>query len=241
MFRNVIGFCLLMAIWAGSLGYADGYTPRVGEVLQYKVMVKSTIHGANQTVKVLSNNVYRDRQVVNVRLTMNTIGLLDSMAKYHEKEDLVLDVDGLYPWFIKREVQDGRKTFTEEVTFDYDQGLAVRLVTKDGGSQERSEIKLPGFVQDGLSLQFFFRRCTKGDSNQIYLYANGSVEKVGYVVNQVQEVLKLDCGDFSKYYQVDNKESNITVLVANNQERLPLVIRKMASFGKIEARLSKVE
>lgn len=239
MYRKILAISLALVILSAGSGFADGYTPKVGEVLEYKVIVKSMIYGADQKVKVISKDLYQEHDVVKVLFTMNTRGMVQSMTNYSEKEDLILDTEGLYPWYLKREVHDGDETLTEEVTFDYDQKIAVRLYAKNGSEPERSEIQLPGFVQDGLSLQFYFRRCQPGKDQQLYLYSNGKVDQFDYDVCKVKEPMKLDCGQFRDYYQLENAETKFTILVSGDQDRYPLVIRKIAKIGKIEVKLEK--
>ena len=77
--------------------------PKVGEILKYKVIVKSAIHGANETIKVVSKDTYNGRDVYNIHSQMGTIGLAKGLYNYDQVEDLVLDAEGLYPWFIKLE------------------------------------------------------------------------------------------------------------------------------------------
>ena len=230
---------MFMTVNSG-FGLASGYTPRVGEIMDYHVIAKSVIYGADQRIKVVSKGTYQGREIVNLQLEMATIGMMQNIQKYSEKEELILDVEGLYPWYLKREVNQGDKQKVEEVTFDYARGIAIRNVSKNNGSKYREELKLPGFVQDSLSLPYFLRKeALKSGQHQIYFYNNGDIETIRFQATKVNQPLKLDCGTFSQYWQISNAESKITVMLADNAERQPLIIQKVAQFGKVEARLVK--
>lgn len=241
MFRKTIFLIVLSLIGSLSGGvYGNVYSPKVGESLEYKVIVKSMMHGADQTIKVLSKGVIHNREVVNIQSVMTTVGLIGSLAKYSEKEDLVLDSTGLFPWHIRREVHDGDKILIEDVTFDYARQTAIRIFTRNGGTPERTELKLPEYVQDGLSLQFYLRKGNfVNGPNKVIFYSNGAMEETVYTVKEVKETLRLDCGTYKNFLQVDHPKSGIIILL-DTIERMPLVIRKNASFGKIEAKLVKI-
>lgn len=248
-YKKLIFYSGLIFLICGS-GYTDedafgdyrGYSPRVGEVLSYKVIAKSFIYGADQKVKVVSKGVFANRNVFNVEYTFNTIGLVWSLTKYHEREELVLDEEGLYPLFTKREIFDNGKLLIEETNFDYARGYAIRTVTNSDGNKNTSEIKLPGFVQDSLSLQFFLRKqLFEEGRKRISIYYFGTVEEIEYEITKINEPIKLEYGSYPRYYQITSDQAKITVYFTDNEEHIPLVIKKSANFGKVEARLSKIE
>lgn len=267
-FGLIFGLVLLLGF--GNLGYADqtantvpndgdpktdttvgsnaednpgsnGYLPRVGETLDYDLWVKSVIHGGKQTVKVLSRDSDPDGDVFHVQCTMKTIGLAYTLTKYSEVEDVILDGNGIYPLSIRREVHQGKSTSIEKVEFDYKNGIATRSYYVDNGKIETTEIRLPGIVQDAVSLQFFLR---KGDfqrgANKLYYYENGMIDETSYNVVEGTAALKLACGTYDRYLRIDQNGGKITVLVAQDNYRIPLVIRVLASFGKVEAKLVKI-
>jgi hypothetical protein len=172
---------------------------------------------------------------------METIGFIDGLFKYSQVEDLVLDAEGFYPWVIKVTTKDKKHNQYEETRFDYEAQKAVRLRTKNGQVKEPSQIDLPGFVQDGLSLQYYLRREQAGaDTNRIYYYENGKIKNITFTVRQVAQTVQLESGTYSKYLQVNDDNSGITVLISQNSERLPIVIKSIANFGAIEMKLSKI-
>jgi hypothetical protein len=200
------------------------------------------VHGADQIIKIGAKSVFQGREVVEVVSTMKTVGLLDNAAKYQEIERVLLDVEGIYPHYIKREITEKEKSVVEEVTFYYARNLAVRSYTKNGAAQPNEEIKLAGPIQDGLSLQFFLRKANMSNgSYKVLFYSNGAIEETVYNVALIKDNLNLGCGTFKQYFQIDHFKSGITVLIANTPERWPLVIRKNASFGKIEVKLEKIK
>lgn len=264
-------FCMILLLGLGNLGYAEPdsppvptlnphaadsgisaksdknsgtntYRPRVGEVLEYDLWVKSIIHGGKQTVKVISRDEGPNGEVYHVQCSMRTIGLVYSLTKYSEVEDVILDGDGIYPLSIRREVRQGKSISVEKVEFNYQQGIATRTIYADNGNIESSAIKLPGIVQDAISLQFFLR---KGDYrkgvNKLYYYENGMIDETSYNVTEKTEPLKLTCGSFPTYDQIDHNSGKITVLIGQDTYRIPLVIQVFASFGKVEAKLTKFQ
>lgn len=240
MFRKGLFFLCLAVI--SQLTTAAGpaeclVSPRVGESLEYKVNVKSLFHGANQTVRVVESGVYRDRPTLKIQCVLETVGLMKSLTGYRETEEVILDSEGLFPWVIQHEIRDKGDIEIEEVFFDYPNGTAIRLYSKNGGPEERTEISVPGYVQDGLSLQYFLRKNFTPGENEIYFYSNGKIKRINYQISEIREELTMECGTFNKYYRVDNPESKITILIADNPAHYPLVIRKNAKIGEVEAKL----
>jgi hypothetical protein len=247
MFRKIIPCCLGLSLFCLSgLGLVranapNSYSLKVGEVLEYKVIVKSAIYGANQTVKVVSKGFYNGRNVYNIHSEMITIGLVKGLTNYSQVEDLVLDAEGFYPWIIKTTTKDNKHDRYEEVHFDYAAKKAVRSVIKDGEAKESSVLDLPGFVQDGLSLQFYLRQDQIGEGvNKIYFLGHSSIKENTFTVKRVSQTIQLECGVFSKYLQIKDDDSSITLLIAETPERTPIVIKSIAKFGAIEMKLAKI-
>lgn len=240
MFRKFI-YCLLLLLCITGLGYTEGYVPKVGEVLEYKVVVKSVIRGAVQTIKVVSKGVYNGREVYNIRSEMTTIGLVKGLYDYSQVEDLVLDAEGLFPWFIKQEVKNGKNIKQEEVSFDYSRKIAVRLLSQNSGTQERTEFCLPDFVQDGLSLQFFLRKDQNiNGPNKIFFYNNGLIAENSFEVMRINQPITLESGTFPRYCQIVDNVSQIKISIAETPERFPIAIKKITDFGAIEMKLFKI-
>ena len=241
MLRKLLFWGLGIGLIATSLVPAYAYKVKNGEVLEYKLTVKSVIHGGNQTIRVTGIGKYKNRPALTVFSTLNSVGLVKKITGYSETEELVLDAEGLYPLYLKREVRDNKKVEVEEVSFDYARKVAIRILNKTNEPTERSEVKLPGYVQDGLSLQFFLRRSELKPGNyKVYFYSNGSVEEISYGIREVKRKLQLDCGEYSGYWAVDNPKAGITIVLSNDEDRLPLIIRKINNIGKFESKLIKV-
>jgi hypothetical protein len=225
----------------GSNTGAAGFYPRVGEILEYRVWVKSFILGGKQTFKIAAQDVIQDRAVLKVQFELKTIGLAWQLTKYSEKEDLTLDRNGLYPLMIRREIHQGEVVTVEETSFDYAKGILSRSVLVDGVNKETRELKLPGIVQDGVSLQLYLR---KGDfhigSNKLYFYGDGNVEEAEYMVSEINEPVSLESGTYPNYYRIDYGKGNIIILIAKDTYRTPFDIRVVASFGKCDAKLFNI-
>jgi len=243
MYRKGLFLTVLtvIALFTSVIGLTNDYIPpRVGECLEYQVIVNSMMHGADQTIRVVESGVYRERPTIKVQCVMDSVGLAKSITKYKETEEVILDLEGLYPWVIRHEISDKDGTKTEEVTFDYPNGAAVRIFSENGGSKERTVIQLPGYVQDLLSLQFFLRKNISLGVNQVYLYSDGEIKKIGYQITEISEPLNLACGQFQRYYRIYNPAKNITILLAGTPEHYPLVIQTNSKIGKIEAKLVEI-
>lgn len=244
MFRKGLFLALLIvsASIVSAAGLTDEYIPpKVGECLEYKVYIKSVMHGADQTVKVLEAGNHQERPVLKIQSNMDTVGLAKTITKYQEWEEIILDLEGLYPWEIRRRVSDKDGLETEEVVFDYANGLAVRTVSKNGGPKEESKIQVPGYVQDVLSLQFYLRKYSSLGNNQVNFYSDGEIKEISYQATENQEPLRLECGEFEKHYRIENGEKKITILLSVAPERYPLVISKIGKIGRIEAKLSGIK
>jgi hypothetical protein len=240
MLRKLIIWGLGVGLIAGSLVPTYAYRVKTGEVLEYRLTVKSVIHGGNQTIRVTGAENFKNRPALTVTSTLTSVGLVKKITGYSETEELILDAEGLYPLRLKREIHDNKKVEVEEVSFDYARKVAIRILNKTNEPTERSEVKLPGYVQDGLSLQFFLRKSELKPGNyKVYFYSNGSVEEISYGIREVNQRLKMDCGQYSGYWVVDNPKVGITIVLSNDEDRLPLIIRKTNNIGKFESKLIK--
>ena len=241
MFRKLIPYCCLAVFLCfGSFGYANEFYLRVGEVLQYKAYAKSAIYGANETIKVVSKDTFSGREVYRVHAEMNTIGFVKGLYNYSQSEDLVMDAEGFYPYWIRLNTQERSKVQEEEIRFNYETKKATRVKTKNGVTTT-SEIDLPGFVQDGLSLQFFLRQGHIQElPHRVYFYGNGHINESNFDVKSIAKPLRVENVTYPKYLQITDSENDITVMIAENQDRLPILVKKIANIGSIEMRLSKV-
>lgn len=238
LFYLMLFWGCITQVHANPIPNANDYVPQVGEVLYYNVYVQNLIHGAVQTVRILSQEELDNRPVLKVQLSMETVGLVNRMTQYRETEDLTLDLAGLYPVILRREVKQKDGITIEEARFDYNRAIATREVTHADGSIESSMIKLPGYIQDAASLQFFLRKCQFNlGTNQLYFYSNGTVSTVDYTVTPGKAQIKSGSGLYSRYYQIDDPVDRITVMVTQDSSRLPFLIRQYTSFGKVEAKL----
>jgi hypothetical protein len=241
MLRKLLIGGLGIGLIASALVPTYAYRVKPGEVLEYKLTVKSVIHGGNQTIRVTGLENYKNRPAVTVVSTLTSVGLVKKITGYSETEELILDAEGLYPLRLKREIHDKKKVEVEEVSFDYARKVAIRVLNKTNEPTERSEVKLPGYVQDGLSLQFFLRKSElKAGNYKVYFYSNGSVEEISYGIREVNQSLQLDCGKYSGYWMADNPKAGITIVLSKDEDRLPLIIRKINNIGKFESKLVKV-
>jgi hypothetical protein len=243
MFRKILMSLFLLGLLIfpfDGIGLAQGYVPKVGETLQYKLTVKSVIYGANQTVKVVSRERYNGNEVYRVHSSMSTVGVVQKLYSYWETEEVLLSADGLYPLYLKRKIHEKGETETDEVHFDYFKGIASRTFTANGAKPEYSEIELPGYVCETLSLQYFLRKnSSAAKNNKLYFYSNGKIKEVAYhITEEHKKELTLDCGTFSDYFRMESED--ILVIIDNHLNRYPLIIRKMAKFGKVEARLVSI-
>ena len=205
------------------------------------MLFRSMMHGADQSVRVVESGNYRERPALKIQSNMDTVGLAKTLTKYREWEEIILDLEGLFPWVIRRQVSDKDDLETEEVEFDYDNGSALRTVSKNGGPKERTEIRVPGYVQDVLSLQFYLRKNISLGNSRIYFYSDGEIKEISYQGTENPEPLTLESGEFKKHYRIENAEQKITILLSATPERYPLVIRKIGKIGKVEAKLIGVK
>lgn len=232
-----LGFVLLSLITVPTMAFEV----KKGETLGYKVIIKSVIHGGDQTVKIINDHeVYQGAAAIRIRSTVNTLGVVNQLTGYAETEEMVLDAEGLYPLYLKRETKDNKGTEVEQVCFDYRKKIAVRQLNQANQPEERTEIELPGIVHDGLSLQFFIRKPDlKPGSHRLYFYSNGSgkIKDIHYSVREVRQTLKLENKTYPEYLQIQSPKVNITILLSNDAGRVPLLIRKVTKVGKFEAKL----
>lgn len=240
MFRKIIIGLVLSIVCFTSICFAEGYSPKVGDSLQYKIIAKSWIHGGNQYINIVNRETYKGHDVFMVHSVLETIGIIKSITKYSEVEDMALDASGFFPWYIRRECHEGENTRVDEISIDYEKGVGERITTAYDGNKSRSEIKIPGYVFDALSLQFYLRKDKFINKiNKLYFYGDGNISDVNFETEEVNKPLHLDSGTFPKYDQFSDPKSKITVLISDDAQRLPIVIRQIGGFGKVEAKLAK--
>lgn len=239
MRKAIFGIFILfgLVVCFSQGGYTKGFELQVGENLQYKVMVKSLFHGANQYIKVVSEEKYGERRAYRVISRLDTHGVVGKLFNYSETEEIILDAEGLYPLYLERLVEDGSEVEQEKVHFDYDKSLAVRSFFKEGEAPQQVELALPGKVYDGLALQFFLRtQQPQAGKNQLYFYSNGKIKEVSYQVKQGgADEINLDCGTYDDYYQIEGE--GLSVMISADVNRYPLLIRKSAAFGEVKMQL----
>lgn len=223
--------------------HAMAYEVKKDEELDYKVIVKSIIHGGNQRIKILNQNeIYRGTPAIRVRSIVKSVGIVKQLTGYAESEELLLDAAGLYPLNLKREVKDGKDTELEEVHFDYRNKVALQRRIYSDKTETQKEIPLPGRVYDSLALQFFLRKPDlQSGSHQLYFYSYGSgaIEAIDYAVRDMHQTLQVGENTVPDYVQIESPKAKITVLVSNDAKRVPLLIRKITKFGKFEAKLER--
>lgn len=216
---------------------AKSYSPEIGETLKYDVYVKTIIHGATQTVTVMSEEDYQGRKVYRIVSKMNTLGLVNKLTSYSENEVLLLDADHLCPLYLKKTVIDKKEAEVEEVIFDYENKKAQRKYTLNAEKTEVKEIELPGRIQDGLSLLYYLRsKTSKSKSETIYFYNNGKVKEINctYKANP-DSAVSLECGEFPNTFKATGDELVVTLDV--DSPKYPLLVAKMAKFGNVEMKL----
>jgi hypothetical protein len=242
VFPKIIAYGLSLALLLLNVVPAKALNLKQGGVLDYKVIIKSVIYGGDQTIKIINDKEnYKGQSAIRVRSTVTTVGVVNKLIGFSEIEEMVLDVNGLYPLYLKRETRDSKGTEVEEVSFDYRKKIALRRLVKTNKPEKRTEIKLPGIVYDGLSLQFFLRKGElKPGNHQLYFYSNsGKIKDIDYSVREVKKKLQLENATYSEYVEVRSPKVSITILISNDEDRYPLVIRKLAKIGKFEAKLVK--
>ena len=222
-------------------GGTTGFTPRIGEILEYDVWAKSICAG-KQTFKILAQDTFKDHKVLKIWNELKTIGLVWRFTKYSVKEDLIVDQNGLYPLSIRLENRQGKAISVENTEFDYTKAISLRTLSIDGVTKESMEQQIPGLVQDSVSLQLYLRKgiFQKG-LNKLYFYEKGTIEAKEYEVVEVNQELKLLVGNYSGYYKIDYDKGKIIILLAKDTY-IPLVINVMSPYiGKIEARLTRIK
>jgi hypothetical protein len=243
MFPKFLTIGLTIILLLSNNTAAQALRLKQGEVYEYKVIVKSLIHGGNQTVKIINDHeIYKGVAAIRIRSILTTVGMVNKLTGYYETEEMVLDAEGLYPLYLKRESRDNKGTEVEEVRFDYQRKIAYRRLVETKKPEQQMEIKLPGIVHDGLSLQFFLRKADlRPGAHHLYFYSNGSgsIKEVDYSAREVKRKLQLETKTYSEYLEIKSPEVNITIILANDAERYPLIIRKIAKVGKFEAKLVK--
>jgi hypothetical protein len=245
MFSKMTVYGLNLALLLCNCLPVMAFQAKQGEVLEYKVIAKSVIPSGTQTVKILDNHEnYKGQAAIRIRSTITTTGLVNQLYHFYQSEEMLLDASGLYPLYLKRESRDRKGTEFEEVSFDYRKKVAVRRVIENDKPEERTEITLPGFVQDALSLQFFLRKTNlKPGNHQLFFYSNGSgsIKEIDYSVQEIRKSLKAGEQTYQGYLDIQCPKVNITVRISNDEARHPLLIRQLTKLGKLEAQLVKAQ
>lgn len=211
---------------------------QVGETLRYKVYGKGILLG-EQVFTIAEETWYKGSPVYHIVMEMKSYSAFAIFFSYHEKDQLFLDKESLYPRYLKREIREGKNERVEETEFLLEEGAIIRQQIISGGVEERV-FNSPEPSLENLSLIYYLRARpwrVERDSFQ-YLSPQGPLT-VKYIYSGV-ETVDTPLGKF-KADKIEDPVSAITIWFAREGKAVPLLIRVASDFGQVDSKLMAIE
>ena len=118
---------------------------QVGETLRYKVYGRGILLG-EQVFTIAEETWYKGSPVYHIVMEMRSLSALAIFFSYHEKDQLFLDKESLYPRYLKREIREGKNERVEETEFllelwkMYFETLLKQLGKKEQSSRKEAHV-----------------------------------------------------------------------------------------------------
>ena len=180
------------------------------------------------------------KEVYHIQILMDTRETLKIFIDYHEKLDIYLDKEGLYPVKTYSTVQNRGVKESVETSFNSD-GKVTKVFTQN--SSFREEIyQGPPEVQEGFSLFYYLRKWPwKNNFSLRFSYMSGAGKILDVnIKNPKKEIIKVGAGNFSCYYLKD-PAIPCSVWISDDSRRIPVRIFNVRPFGIVDSRLVNVE
>ena len=218
---------------------------KAGEQLEYRLHYGVINAGtAKLEVKSLGKKI-AGREVYHIVGSGRTKGPFDWVFKVRDRYETFLDVEGVFPWVFKRDVNEGGYTIKQNYKF------AQTKNTVDNG--EGKSFETPNGIQDMLSAFYYARaidysKATKGEIFTIWSFVDDEIWplRIRYlgkdqikVAGDEYKALKF-CPVVQEGRLFEN-EDDVAVWISDDANKIPLLAQGKVLIGSVKMELTKAK
>lgn len=234
--RGVALLVLIILLGISPTVYSQGEGIVIGEVLEYQVFVKGLPVG-EQTLRIVREQVYQDRPVLEVRMSMRSYPAFAFLYSYEEKDLLYLDVATLTPVYLHKTIRDKDRSWEEEYLFGAE--TVEKRVMMEGQKPRIRQYAAKHPLLEGLSLVYYLRqRPWRQGEKQFYYLTNRGPQAVTCKLRGTERIRVIS--DYQRAEVVHDPVSQVTIWFSQDEQVYPLRIKVAGNIGTITARLVKI-
>ena len=216
---------------------------KAGEVLEYRLHYGVINAGtATLEVKKLDQKI-AGREVYHIVGSGKTKGAFDWFFKVRDRYETFLDVDGVFPWLFKRDVNEGGYKIKQNYKF------AQTKNKVDNG--EGKSFETPNGVQDMLSAFYYARaidysKAKVGDVFTIWSFVDDEIWplRIRYLGKDEIKVSgdKYKALKFCPVVQegrLFENEDDVAVWISDDANKIPLLAQGKVMIGSVKMELTK--
>ncbi|MGB0888248.1 MAG: DUF3108 domain-containing protein [Vicingaceae bacterium] len=216
---------------------------KAGEQLEYRLHYGVINAGtAKLEVKSLPQKI-AGREIYHIVGSGKTKGAFDWFFKVRDRYETFLDVDGVFPWMFKRDVNEGGYKINQQYTF-------AQTKNKVNNGEGKS-FETPNGVQDMLSAFYYARaidysKAKKGEIFTIWSFVDDELWplKIRYlgkdeikVSGEKYKALKF-CPVVQEGRLFENEE-DVAVWISDDGNKIPLLAEGKVLIGSVKMELTK--
>ncbi|MDX1650955.1 MAG: DUF3108 domain-containing protein [Brumimicrobium sp.] len=216
-----------------------------GEKLRYRITYGIMDAGeAVLTVQETSKKGANGRPLYHVKGEGKTLGAFNLFFKVEDIYESYIDKSGAFPWFFKRDVNEGGYKINQEYTFKQDK---QKVVT------EGKEFKVPVGIQDMISSFYFartldFKNMKPGAVTEFKCFMDEEIWplKIKYIGTEEIKIRKgtFECLKFQPVVQEGRyfeKDDDVEFWVTNDANRIPVLVKAKIPVGVVKMHLVEWE
>jgi hypothetical protein len=214
-----------------------------GEKLEYRLHYGLVNAGsAKLEVKKLDKKI-AGREIYHVIGSGKTKGAFDWFFKVRDQYETYLDVEGVFPWMFKRDVNEGGYKIKQTYKF--------AQTKNEVNNGEGKSFETPNGVQDMLSAFYYARaidysKAKKGEIFTIWSFVDDEIWplKIRYLGKDVIKVSgdKYKAMKFCPVIQegrLFENEQDVTVWISDDKNKIPLLAQGKVLIGSVKMELTK--
>jgi hypothetical protein len=226
-----------------SLRSMDNSAFIAGEKLEYRLHYGLVNAGsAKLEIKKLDKKI-AGREVYHVIGSGKTKGAFDWFFKVRDQYETYLDVEGVFPWMFKRDVNEGGYKIKQTYKF--------AQTKNEVNNGEGKSFETPNGVQDMLSAFYYARaidysKAKKGEIFTIWSFVDDEIWplKIRYLGKDEIKVSgdKYKAMKFCPVVQegrLFENEQDVTVWISDDKNKIPLLAQGKVLIGSVKMELTK--
>lgn len=222
----------------------DSFT--IGEKLRYRVSYGLIDAGeAVIEIRPTKRKGAQGQNLLHAVGTGRTLGAFNLFYRVNDRYETYLDEKGIFPWFFKRNVEEGSYRLKQEYRFDQHKSKV------DNGKGKQFDI--PVGVQDMIS-SFFYARTLDyanmkvGDISEFQCFMDDEIYplKIKYVGKENIKIRKgtFRCMKFVPVVQTGRyfeSEDDVNFWVTDDKNRIPILVKAKIPVGTVRLHLVEWE